>query len=201
MLHLRTRTEYSFRKAFGSIPNVINCASEAIGIADAGTWGHVNFNKECIKQKKKPIFGVEIGVVEDATERARQPINYMAFLAKNNSGLTEIYQLVTKSTSKENFYYIPRISYYDLFEISENVIILTGTNPNVGLIPLTKKKHIYFEINPMTSKKSFLWAKEKRFQFVATSDNYYPKVTDRKAYEVRTNVYRWCTRKKNRFKR
>jgi DNA-directed DNA polymerase III PolC len=190
MLHLRTRTEYSFRKAFGSIPNVINCASEAIGIADAGTWGHVNFNKECIKQKKKPIFGVEIGVVEDATERARQPINYMAFLAKNNSGLTEIYQLVTKSTSKENFYYIPRISYYDLFEISENVIILTGTNPNLGLIPLTRKKHIYFEINPMTSKKSFLWAKEKRFQFVATSDNYYPKVTDRKAYEVLVGMNR-----------
>ena len=190
MLHLRARTEYSFRKAYGPINNLVGLAGEAMGIADAGTWGHVAFNNACKKANVKPIFGVEIGVVEDAKERSKQPINYMAFIAKNNSGLAEIYQLVTKSTSKENFYYIPRISYYDLFEISENVIILTGTNPNVGLIPLTKKKHIYFEINPMTSKKSFLWAKDKRFQFVATSDNYYPKVTDKKAYEVLVGMNR-----------
>ena len=190
MLHLRARTEYSFRKAYGPINNLVGLAGEAMGIADAGTWGHVAFNNACKKANVKPIFGVEIGVVEDAKERSKQPINYMAFIAKNNSGLAEIYQLVTKSTSKENFYYIPRISYYDLFEISENVIILTGTNPNVGLIPLTKKKHIYFEINPMTSKKNFLWAKDKRFQFVATSDNYYPKVTDKKAYEVLVGMNR-----------
>tara|TARA_R100000329_G_scaffold150886_1_gene145003 strand:+ start:10420 stop:13227 length:2808 start_codon:yes stop_codon:yes gene_type:complete len=190
MLHLRARTEYSFRKAYGPINNLVGLAGEAMGIADAGTWGHVAFNNACKKANVKPIFGVEIGVVEDAKERSKQPINYMAFIAKNNSGLAEIYQLVTKSTSKENFYYIPRISYYDLFEVSENVIILTGTNPNVGLIPLTKKKHIYFEINPMTSKKSFLWAKDKRFQFVATSDNYYPKVTDKKAYEVLVGMNR-----------
>ena len=190
MLHLRARTEYSFRKAYGPINNLVGLAGEAMGIADAGTWGHVAFNNACKKANVKPIFGVEIGVVEDAKERSKQPINYMAFIAKNNSGLAEIYQLVTKSTSKENFYYIPRISYYDLFEVSENVIILTGTNPNVGLIPLTKKKHIYFEINPMTSKKNFLWAKDKRFQFVATSDNYYPKVTDKKAYEVLVGMNR-----------
>ena len=42
----------------------------------------------------------------------------------------------------------------------------------------------------MTSKKSFLWAKDKRFQFVATSDNYYPKVTDKKAYEVLVGMNR-----------
>tara|TARA_A100001515_G_scaffold144223_1_gene147646 strand:- start:1474 stop:4284 length:2811 start_codon:yes stop_codon:yes gene_type:complete len=190
MLHIRTRTEYSFRKAYGPIDSLMSISGEAMGIADAGTWGHVAFNNACKKAKVKPLFGVEIAVVEDAKDRSRQPINYMAFIAKNNSGLSEIYQIVTKSTDKDNFYYIPRISYYDLFEISENVIVLTGASPNLGLIPLTKKKHIYFEINPMTSKKSFLWAKDKRFQFVATSDNYYPKVTDKKAYEVLVGMNR-----------
>ena len=161
-----------------------------MGIVDSGTWGHVPFNNACKKAGIKPIFGVEIAIVEDATERTRQPVNMMAFIAKNNSGLSEIYELVTKSTSKENFYYFPRMSYEDLFSISENVIVLTGTNPILGLIPLTKKKHFYFEINPMTSKNSFLWAKKKGFHFVATSDNYYPKVTDRKAYEVLVGMNR-----------
>ena len=97
MLHLRARTEYSFRKAYGPINNLVGLAGEAMGIADAGTWGHVAFNNACKKANVKPIFGVEIGVVEDAKERSKQPINYMAFIAKNNSGLAEIYQLVTKS--------------------------------------------------------------------------------------------------------
>ena len=190
MLQIRTRTEYSFRKAYGPINNLVEGAGEAMGIVDSGTWGHVPFNNACKKAGIKPIFGVEIAIVEDATDRSKQPANMMAFIAKNNSGLSEIYELVTKSTSKENFYYFPRMSYEDLFSISENVIVLTGTNPILGLIPLTKKKHFYFEINPMTSKNSFLWAKKKGFHFIATSDNYYPKVTDRKAYEVLVGMNR-----------
>ena len=171
MLHLRTRTEYSFRKAYGPINDIIGMAGEAMGIADSGTWGHVAFNNACKKANIKPIFGVEIGVVEDAKERSKQPANYMAFLAKNNYGLSEIYELVTKSTSKENFYYFPRISYTDLIDISENVIILSGSFPEWGLLPLARKSHLYIEINPMTSKKALNFAKEKCFKTVASSDN------------------------------
>ena len=185
MLNVKLRTEYSFRKAYGPIEKVIKKADgDAIGIADSGTWGHVAFSKACKKAGKKPLFGVEISIVEDATDRSKQPPNEMTFIAKNNQGLEEIYQLVTKSTSKENFYYYPRLSYEDLFDVSENIIILSGTRPILGLLPLTKKEHLYFEINPVTSKKNFDWAKKKGFNFVATSDNYYPDVQDKKAYEV-----------------
>ena len=102
MLHIRTRTEYSFRKAYGPINNLVEIAGEAMGIVDAVTWGHVAFNNACKKAGVKPIFGVEIAIVEDATDRSKQPANMMAFIAKNNSGLSEIYELVTKSSSKEN---------------------------------------------------------------------------------------------------
>jgi DNA-directed DNA polymerase III PolC len=190
MLHIRTRTEYSFRKAYGPIKNIVEAAGEAMGIADSGTWGHVAFNNACKKAGIKPIFGVEIAVVEDANDRTRQPANIMAFIAKNNSGLSEIYELVTKSTEKENFYYFPRISYSDLFDISENVIILSGTHPEWGLLPLTRKGDLYIEINPMSSKKSLQFCKEKGFKPVATSDNYYPRVTDKKAYEVLVGMNR-----------
>ena len=82
MLHIRTRTEYSFRKAYGPIDSLMSISGEAMGIADAGTWGHVAFNNACKKAKVKPLFGVEIAVVEDAKDRSRQPINYMALCKK-----------------------------------------------------------------------------------------------------------------------
>ena len=146
MLNLRTRTEYSFRNAFGPIDKVISvCGGDAIGIADSGTWGHVNFTKACKAAGKKAILGVEISVVGDATDRSKQPSNTMCFLAKNNDGLQEIYGLVTKSTSKENFYYFPRLSYSDLFDISENTIIFSGTNPEWGMIPLARKDDLYID--------------------------------------------------------
>src|SRR5210317_2261435 len=99
MLNIRTRTEYSFRKAYGPINKVMESISgEAVGICDSGTWGHVNFEHACKKANIKPLLGVEIPIVGDATDRSKQPANDMAFIAKNNDGLTEIYQLVTKST-------------------------------------------------------------------------------------------------------
>ena len=185
MINVRLRSEYSFRKAFGPIHKVVETTEgDVMGISDSGTWGHVAFSKACKKAGKKPLFGVEIPIVEDATERSKQPTNEMTFIAKNNDGLRELYQLVTKSTDKDHFYYHPRLSYEHLFDISKNIIILTGTHPILGLLPLAKKDDMYFELNPMTTKNNFKWAKEKGFNFVATSDNYYPKPEDKKAYEV-----------------
>ena len=178
MINVRLRSEYSFRKAFGPINKVVETTEgDVMGISDSGTWGHVAFSKACKKAGKKPLFGVEIPIVEDATERSKQPTNEMTFIAKNNDGLRELYQLVTKSTDKDHFYYHPRLSYEHLFDISKNIIILTGTHPILGLLPLAKKDDMYFEINPMTTKNNFKWAEEKGF-------NYYPKPEDKKAYEV-----------------
>ena len=185
MLNLRVRTEYCFRKAYGPLNKVIEATGgDTIGISDSGTWGHVAFNNACKKAGKKPLFGVEIPIVEDATDRSRQPTNEMSFIAKNNEGLKELYQLVTKSTDKDHFYYHPRLSYEHLFDISDNVIMFTGTHPILGLLPLTNKANMYFELNPMTTKNNFKWAQEKGFEFVATSDNYYPTTKDKKAYQV-----------------
>ena len=141
MLQIKTRTEYSFRTAFGPIEKVIEtCQGESIGICDSGTWGHIAFRDGCKKAGKKPIFGVEIAFVDDARSREKQPNNFMSFLAKNNNGLKEIYELVTRST--DNFYYYPRLDYSDLFDISDDVIILSGANPNWGMLPTTHKENL-----------------------------------------------------------
>lgn len=182
MFQIKTRTEYSFRTAFGPVEKVIKiCQGEAVGICDSGTWGHVAFRDVCKQENKKPIFGVEIAFVDDARSREKQPNNFMSFLAKNNDGLKEIYELVTRST--DNFYYYPRLDYSDLFDISDNVIILSGANPNWGMLPTTHKENLYIEIGPMSTKKA-LEACKKGFKPVAVSDNFYPTVEDRKVYEV-----------------
>ena len=192
MINLRTRTEYSFRTAYGPIDKIISdCKQDSMGICDMGTWGHVAFDSACRKAEKKPIFGVELAVVEDATERSKQPINLMGFIAKNNQGLQELYQLVTKATDPSRFYYVPRLSYEDLFDVSKNIIMLSGTNPMWGSLPITNKENLYIELNPMTTKKSLNWAEERGFKVVATSDNFFPKVTDRKVYEVLTGRNRY----------
>jgi DNA polymerase III alpha subunit len=184
MLNLKLRTEYSFRNAYGPIKKVISATEgDAIGICDAGTWGHVAFRDACKDEGKKPIYGVEIAFVDDARSREKQPHNFMSFLAKNNDGLREIYELVTRST--DNFYYIPRLDYSDLFDISGNIIMLSGANPNWGMLPTTHKDNLYIEIGPMSTKKC-LEAINKGFKPVAVSDNYYPSTTDKKVYEVLT---------------
>ena len=175
MINLKIRTEYSFRRAYGTLEKIIEtCNTERIAITDDGTWGHVPLSKLC----KNPIYGVEIAFVEDAKERSKQPTNYVTFLAKNNSGLKEIYNLTSLATTKEHFYYFPRLDYTHLFDISENVFILSGSNPNWGLLP--KNKNVFAEINPMSTKKVL----DLKFPLVATSDNFYPRITDRKVYEV-----------------
>ena len=185
MLNVRTRTEYSFRKAYGPLSKVIEATQgDAVGIADSGTWGHVAFNSACKKSGKKPLFGVEIPVVGDPTIREKQPANGMCFIAKNDSGLKEIYELVTRSTSKDNFYYFNRLGYSDLFDVSDNVIIISGTHPEWGMLPLTRKEDLYIEINPMSTRKALDFCESKGFKPVATSDNFFPSVRDKKAYEV-----------------
>ena len=179
MIQLRVRTEYSFRKAYGTIEKVVaQFGLDALAITDTGTWGHVPFVKMCKKYNVKPILGAEICVSEEVNLFQAHPSkeNMMGFLARNNDGLAEIYELVSKSATQHD-----RITYEDLFDVSENVIMLSGFKPVWGLLPRTKKENLYIE---MSSPKALEFCRAKGFKPVATSDNYYPTSRDKEAYEV-----------------
>lgn len=179
MYNLKTRTEYSFRTAFGPIERVIQAGAN--GIADRhGTWGHVQFSKAMKKANRKPVFGCELAVVMDASLKEKQPVNYMSFFARSNAGLKTIYELVTTAT--ENFYFIPRIDYGHLFDLPEDVIIYSGTLPNYGSLP--RKNNIFIELSPMSNPKMQSFAKEKGYRCVASSDNFYPYIQDKEIYQV-----------------
>lgn len=180
-LTLKIRTEYSFKTAFGRLDKIIErCAdAEAICIADRhGTWGHVAFSNAMKAAGKKPVFGVELACVRDASRKERQPIDYTTFIARNNNGLKEIYELVTKAT--EHFYYHPRIDYDMLAGVGGDIIVIADPSPSWLHIP----DSAYFPVGPSTQKSSIQKAKKAGHELVAVSDNYYIYPDDVQAYEI-----------------
>lgn len=190
MIHLRLRTEYSFRKAYGKIDHVLDTLDQqegevpAAGITDNGTWGHVAWRKACKKRGIKPIFGIELPVVQDARKRERQALVTAAFLARNNEGLAEIYELSSRA-STELFYFHPRIDYTDIAAVSENIIILSGAGADIAR--LRNRPNLYLEYNPSSPVWNKTIAGMRGYNKVVCADNLYPTVADRPAYEVLTS--------------
>lgn len=183
MINLKNRTEFSFRQAFGRIDDVITAQhAKVAGICDfGGTWGHVQWQNHCRQAGIKPIFGVTLACVNDMDLRDKQPTNYFSFLAKNNAGLRELYELVTLATEK--FYYFPRIDYSIINSVTDNVFILSGQNPDFDRFDFTRK-NFFVELAPNTSKSVAKFAHDNELSVVAVSDNYFPSPADRAAYEM-----------------
>ena len=194
MIHIKLHTEYSFRLAFGSIDNVLNRLDEPkyAGICDRnGTWGHIGWNKKCRAKGIKPIFGVELAIVQNMEERTRQPVNWMSFIALNNDGLKEIHSLVSIATEK--FYHHPRIDLSVVNGVSENIVILSGDN--LVLLgddaPIIKHPNFYLELSP-TLLDLYIY-KFRGCKKVITCNNFYPAAEDKQAYEIAVdgNVQDW----------
>ena len=179
MLNLKCRTEYSFRTAYGRPEEVM--AQGGVGICDrSSTWGHVQFAKAAKEKGIKPVFGVELAVVRDHEEKERQPINWMSFFAKSSAGLKEIYHLTSIATSQ--MYYVPRLSYHQLWSLSDQVIILSGVCPAIGDLP--RVENLYAELSPLMEQKTFEKLLNKGYKPLAVSDNFFPREEDREIYEI-----------------
>ena len=189
MIHLRLRTEFSFRRAYGTSESILarlNAVGSgpAAGIGDRGTWGHVHWFKALRKIDWKPILGTEIMVVEKPRERERQYGPVMAFLARNPEGLRELHELVTVS-NLEGFYYVPRIGYEDVNRLSSNVLVLSGSGADLGR--LGNRGNVWLEMNPMSVPWNRKVARAKGWRKVLCANNYYPAPGDRETYEVLTS--------------
>ena len=179
MINLKVKTEYSFRESFGPIDKILEAIGDApaVAITDSNsTWGHVNFHKACIKANKKPIMGVTLRVVEDLEKERYQDTYIITLLAKNVDGLKEIYRV--NSLSFDQMYYKPRTTVKEINNLSDNVIILSGSNPPNNL----RHRNLYYELNPGFGH----WNKicQGKSPLVVTSDIFFPKSTDRPAYDI-----------------
>ena len=104
------------------------CGMTAMGFSEHGSvfeWFH---KKEAIeKAGMKYIHGVEAYLTETLDEKVRD--NYHCVLiARNYDGFLELNSLISSSfnRSDNHFYYVPRISFDELFNTSENIIITTA---------------------------------------------------------------------------
>ncbi len=179
MAWLNNRTEMSYRAVYGHIQTVVEanvCNGDFAGIADLnGTWGHVKWSNACKAAGVKPIFGVRLAVANLPERVRRYRYNVMTFIARNNAGLEELYQLV--DFAHQQFYYRPRITYDQLNTTSQNIAVLSGVSPEIERIT----REIFYELSPampLCRRKE-----PSRFSPIACIDNWYPYKGDRAIYE------------------
>jgi DNA polymerase III alpha subunit len=189
MIHLRLRSEYSFRAAYGKLPQVMAMLGQpsAAALTDGGTWGHVAWMKLCKANKVKPLFGVELMVVDDARARnakkqkVKSPGVPFVFIARNNMGLEELYHLVSRANTELN-YYVPRLDYTDVAGLSTNVFAIATAGARVER--LSSATNVLLGLEPGADAWNRACVAQRRNAVVVLGDNLYPTPTDRDAYEV-----------------
>ncbi|MCP3685790.1 MAG: DNA polymerase III subunit alpha [bacterium] len=177
---MNCKTEFTFKKVYGHLDKVAEkCAQtgEWGGMADLGnTFGHIRWKKACEKAGIKPIYGVQLPVTESLQRDVRRyPYNWMTFIAKNNQGLQEVYELV--DLSHQQFYYRQRITYDQINDTSDNIYIFSGVAPRWDLI----EREVLKEVGPHTP--IYQRKMHPGYTPIATIDNYYVNTEDKIVYE------------------
>lgn len=104
------------------------CGMKALAFSEHGSvfeWYH---KKKAIEEAGlKYIHAAEMYLTESLNEKIRD--NYHCVLiARNFEGFKELNRLISKSFNRQDnhFYYVPRISFEELFNTSDNIIITTA---------------------------------------------------------------------------
>lgn len=108
-----------------------DCGMPALGISEHGNifeWLH---KKEAIeKAGMKYIHCVEAYITADTDDisEKRRDNYHCVLIAKNYDGVKEINRMTSKSFNRDDchFYYMPRITFDELYATSDNVIITTA---------------------------------------------------------------------------
>ena len=173
----RVRSGYSFRTAYGSLQAVADRLS-AIG------WSHqpITDRNSCFafnrwsKLVKNPIYGVELAVVKNLGEK-KPTHDWWTFLAtKELKSINSLVTLATWQCERE-----PELNYKQAVG-AKGVIKIAGEHAQID--NFKPGKDLYIALTPATSKGFYAEAKKRGFQFVAASDNYYPKSEDKEAYRI-----------------
>ena len=179
---LRVRTGYSYRNAYGRMPEIIErlqqIGCESAAMVDSGTWANVRWEQAMLAAGLNPMFGMEIPFLSDSDFKPKVWV-----LAEDTR---KFYRLTTKSVRAGG------LSADDLAE-AEGVIRFCG-----GAMDLPPDSYDYVDINPSSYVHAYNGVAKARRDgkpMVITSYNDMP---DRKhesfayAWEVRDSVgVRW----------
>ncbi|MCK5285991.1 MAG: DNA polymerase III subunit alpha [Candidatus Pacebacteria bacterium] len=227
--HLHTHSHYSLLTALPKIKDLVSKAKEydmpALALTDNGNmYGTIEFYQECLKQKIKPIIGVDFYVALKTKEDKRSGIDNrnhrLILLAKNETGYKNLIHLVSQAYLK-GFYYRPRIDRELLKEFKEGLICImpqfSGEAPKAleyndiekatDIINWYQKTFSDFyleivhhpEIEGQTElkKKVIDFAKNKKVPLVACQDVYYINSDDKKARDILMSIQSSGSRHRN----
>lgn len=157
-VHLHTHSTYSFTDGYGHpeeyIKRAVKLGQPALGVTDHGNVSaHYKWYKGCNKEGIKPILGCEMYIVKDKSDIREREYNHIILLVKNNTGYKNLMKLVTKAWC-EQFYYKPRITFQDLFDNQEGLIVLSGclSSPFMELLKNNHEKQCYDLFKEFDSK-------------------------------------------------
>ena len=137
--HLHLHTEYSMIDGLSRIPSLVQRAKEmsmtALALTDhGGMHGAVEFYSACKEADIKPILGCELYIALESCHSkgpAEKSPYHLTVLAKDNTGYSNLLQLVTKA-NLEGFYYKPRVDKDLLAQYRQGLVILSGC-PNAEI--------------------------------------------------------------------
>jgi DNA polymerase-3 subunit alpha len=140
--HLHSHTSNSFFDGAMSVDQyaakIADLGMEGAALTDHGVlYGWPSFQEACEKQNIKPVLGVEAYIVRDvetAKEEKDKTSYHQVLLAKNQTGLQNIIELMSWAND-DGFYYRPLIDLARLQQHSEGVIATSSCMQ--GLIPQT----------------------------------------------------------------
>lgn len=180
-MSVRIRSGYSFRVAYGRIPDVIKTLKEKgfsyAPITDTGSafaWNR--WSKEAKKAELKPVFGVELSVTNSIMEKKPRS-DAWTFLAKNS--MLSLNNLIGVATRQ--FRYIPLLTYQQAMA-AEDVFRIVGRRPDLSLVEPDGRT--YLAAAPSTPLPVLRRAAAAGLPLAAASENYYPTPDDEGAYSI-----------------
>lgn len=108
------------------IDKAVELGQKAIAFTNHGNiYNWIERKMYCDEKGIKYIHGVECYLTEQLEPKVRD--NYHTILiAKNQEGFKELNKLVDLSTQEDHFYYKPRLSFDEFFNISDNIIKISA---------------------------------------------------------------------------
>lgn len=175
-VHLHVHSSYSFTDGAGLPEQYIDRCKElgqpALAVTDHGNISaHYKWYKKCKNAGIIPILGCELYINATEEDLKQRAYNHITVLVKNITGYQNLMKLVTKSWTEQH-YYKPRVTFQQLFDHQEGLIVLSGclSSPVMSILKdkeadeadllfkaenqleLFKKniEHFYIEFQPIT---------------------------------------------------
>jgi DNA polymerase III alpha subunit len=180
---IRVRSGFSFREAAGSIDDVLSRlveigAKEAPITDRASTFGFYRWDKAAKKLGLRPVFGVELAVTPSLNEK-KPAFDHTTFIAKDS--VAPLNRLVETATTQ--FRYRPLLTVEQALT-ADGVFKILGHRAAIDRY--AGVADTFLALGPSTSMGLARRAIELGIPFIASSDNRYPRESDRGFYEVLT---------------